>query len=158
MSWFKPQSLLDKTYEVGIVLKGLDGLLEIAGALLLLVVSPTVINNVVVALTQHELSEDSRDVFANYLLHSGQHLATGGTSFAVAYLFVHGLTKVILVAALLRNKLWAYPASLAVLGIFIFYQIYTIVIDQSVGMTLLTLFDLLVVWLIWREYQQQKNV
>ena len=40
MSWFRRRDLLDQTFEVGIVLKGLDGVLEVLGGLLLLVVSP----------------------------------------------------------------------------------------------------------------------
>jgi uncharacterized membrane protein len=37
------------------------------------------------------------------------------TSGAV-YLLAHGLVKVILVAALLKNQLWAYPWTIAFLG------------------------------------------
>jgi uncharacterized membrane protein len=44
MSWFRPRDLLDQTFEVGIILKGLDGVLEVLGGLLLLVVSPTTID------------------------------------------------------------------------------------------------------------------
>jgi uncharacterized membrane protein len=40
------------------------------------------------------------------------------------YLLSHGLVKVLLVAGLLREKLWAYPASLIVLSAFIAYQTY----------------------------------
>ena len=58
MPWFRPRDLLDQTFEVGIILKGLDGLLEVIGGLLLLVVSPATIDRVVTSLTQHELSED----------------------------------------------------------------------------------------------------
>ena len=58
MPWFRPRDLLDQTFEVGIILKGLDGLLEVIGGLLLFVVSPATIDRVVTSLTQHELSED----------------------------------------------------------------------------------------------------
>jgi len=57
MPWFRPRDLLDQTFEVGIILKGLDGLLEVIGGLLLLVVSPATIDRLVTSLTQHELSE-----------------------------------------------------------------------------------------------------
>jgi uncharacterized membrane protein len=42
---FKPKAdLLDRTFEVSIILKGLDGVLEIAGGLLLLLVTPATID------------------------------------------------------------------------------------------------------------------
>ncbi len=62
-----------------------------------------------------------------------------------------------LVLALLRSQLWAYPASLVVLGLFILYQIHEIVKAHSVVVIAVTLFDLIVVWLIWREWQIVKE-
>ena len=44
MTWFKPRDLLDRTFEIGIILKGLDGVLETIGGILLLAVSPSQIN------------------------------------------------------------------------------------------------------------------
>jgi uncharacterized membrane protein len=38
------------------------------------------------------------------------------------------------------------------LVVFIVYQVYRLTERFSVGLTLLTLFDMLVVWLTWREY------
>src|SRR5262245_3272105 len=105
MTWFKPRGLLDTTFEVGIILKGLDGLLEFGGGLLLLVVSPATINRLIARLTQHELSEDPHDLVATRLLHFGNGLTGSAVRFAAVYLLVHGIVKVVLVGALLRNKL-----------------------------------------------------
>jgi uncharacterized membrane protein len=57
-----------------------------------------------------------------------------------------------LVAGLLRNKLWAYPASLMVLGLFMVYQVYRFFYTQSAGLVVLTVLDLIVMVLIWHEY------
>jgi uncharacterized membrane protein len=59
----------------------------------------------------------------------------------------------VLVAGLLRNKLWAYPASLVVLGAFIAYQIYRYTYTQAFGLIALTVFDSIVMALIWHEYR-----
>jgi uncharacterized membrane protein len=48
MTWFKPHSLLDRTFEVGIALKGLDGVLEVIGGVLLLAVPPDTMNRAIV--------------------------------------------------------------------------------------------------------------
>jgi uncharacterized membrane protein len=109
MPWFRPRDLLDQTFEVGIILKGLDGLLEVIGGLLLLVVSPATIDRVVTSLTQHELSEDPHDFLATHLLKTTHGLTGSAVLFGAVYLLAHGLVKVILVAALLKNQLWAYP-------------------------------------------------
>jgi len=57
-----------------------------------------------------------------------------------------------LVVGLLRNKLWSYPASLIVLALFILYQIYRFYYTQSAGLIVLTVFDVIVMILIWHEY------
>ena len=68
------------------------------------------------------------------------------------YLLTRGLIKVGLIAALLKNQLWAYPASLVVLGLFILYQTYEILLHHSLIIVAITIFDLIVVYLIWREW------
>jgi uncharacterized membrane protein len=124
MPWFRPRDLLDQTFEVGIILKGLDGLLEVIGGLLLFVVSPATIDRVVTSLTQHELSEDPHDLLATHLLRTAHGLTGPAVVFGAVYLLAHGLVKVILVTALLKNQLWAYPWTIGFLGVFIVYQLY----------------------------------
>src|ERR687888_794324 len=155
MSWLRPRDLLDRTFEVGIVLKGLDGVLEVVGGVLLLLVSPATINRLVTTITQLELSEDPHDYVATHLLRTAHGLTGSSVLFGALYLLSHGAAKVVLVAALLRNKLWAYPWMIAFLGAFIAYQLYRLIFRASVGLAALTVFDAFVAWLTYREYRKQ---
>ncbi len=148
---------LDKTFKIGLVLKGLDGILEVAGGILLLFLSPHAIEHIVRMLTAHELSEDPHDLIARYLLHTASHLTTSTTLFGAIYLLSHGAAKIVLVALVLRDKLWAYPWLIVLLLAFIVYQLYRITaVHFSVGLAALTVFDAALVWLTWREYQSKK--
>jgi len=139
------------------VLKGLDGILEVIGGILLLFLSPSAIQHLVRALTAHELSEDPHDLIARYLLHTTAHLHHGTTLFGAIYLLSHGIAKIVLVVLVLRDKLWAYPWLIGLLLAFIAYQLYRITaVHFSVGLTLLTVFDAFLVWLTWREYRSRK--
>lgn len=151
-----PKDWLDRAFAVGIVLKGLEGLLELIGGILLLLVTPADLNGVVRALTQHELSEDPRDFIALGLLHTTDGLTGPGLLYGAAYLLAHGVVKVVLVLAILLNKLWAYPWMIGVLLLFIAYQTYQIVLTPTVGLIALTAFDIAIVALTWREYQRQR--
>jgi uncharacterized membrane protein len=155
----KPLSpALDTTFKVGLVLKGLDGILEVAGGILLLFLSPQAIQHLVRALTAHELSEDPHDLIARYLLHTTAHLSHGTTLFGAIYLLSHGIAKIVLVALVLKDKLWAYPWLIGLLLAFIAYQLYRItVVHFSIGLTLLTVFDAFLVWLTWREYRSKRT-
>ncbi|HWZ65567.1 MAG TPA: DUF2127 domain-containing protein [Patescibacteria group bacterium] len=152
MSWYHPSTLLDKIFEAGILIKGIHGALEFLGGLILFFVSPDVIHQFVVWTTQREVLEDPNDKIANILLGLTHHLNGGNRIFLIAYLWVHALTKLIAVIGILRNILWAYPFSLITLGLFMLYQMYHIYLRFSVGLTLITLFDVFILWLIWREY------
>src|SRR6185437_15800009 len=112
-----------------------------------------IIAQTVASSTQDELAQDPTDFFANFLLHTANHIAIGGQLFAALYLLSHGIIKIFLVIALLKNKLWAYPLSLGVLGLFIVYQVYRFTDTHSIGLVVLTVFDAIVIWLIWKEYQ-----
>jgi uncharacterized membrane protein len=155
VNWFKSGDILDRAFAVGIILKGLDGVLEVVGGVLLLIISPTTIDRLARAITQHELSEDPHDFLATHLLHAAGGLTGSAVDFGAAYLLLHGAVKIVLVAALLRDKIWAYPWMIAFLVVFIVYQIYRMTFAFSIGLLGLTIFDLVVVWLTYREYRKQ---
>ena len=74
-------------------------------------------------------------------------------NFYAFYLLSHGLIKAVLVIGLLREKLWAYPASFAVFGAFIAYQLYRYSFTHDIGLILLSIFDLFVIYLAVHEYR-----
>jgi uncharacterized membrane protein len=149
--------LLDTTFRVSLIVKLADGILELVGGVLLLVISPQQIGEVVRFLTQHELAEDPHDVFANLLVHAAGSLSVSASLFGAIYLLVHGLVKVLLVAAVLSGRLWAYPWMIGFLVVFIGYQLYEMVVHFSLGLLLLTLFDIFIVVITVREYRLHRE-
>lgn len=147
---------LDKVFEVSVVLKGLDGALEVIGGLILLFLSSNSIQHFARWATTHELSQDPHDFLANRIINFANHLSISSVKFGALYLLSHGIVKIVLVVAVLKQKLWAYPWMIGFLGVFIVYQIYRLSIRFTIGMTLLTLFDIFVVWLTVLEYKKHK--
>lgn len=78
--------------------------------------------------------------------------------FGTVYLLAHGIVKVALVIAPLANRIWAYPWMIAVLLAFIGYQLYRIVLNPTAGLIAVTVFDLAIVTLTWREYGRQREL
>ncbi|HWI00983.1 MAG TPA: DUF2127 domain-containing protein, partial [Propionibacteriaceae bacterium] len=103
------------------------------------------------------LSEDPHDLIATRLLHSANGLTGDALRFGAIYLLAHGAVKVVLVVALLLDKLWAYPWMIGFLGVFIGYQLYRIAWHPSAGLIALTIFDALVLGLTAREYRRQRQ-
>jgi uncharacterized membrane protein len=148
---------IHQVFRLSILLKGAHALIEVAGGIALALVSTGTITGLVNKLTQEELVEDPNDFIAAHLLAMAQGFSIEAKHFYAFYLLSHGLIKLLLVVALLKNKLWAYPASLVVLGLFIVYQLYRYSYTQSVGLIVLTIFDLVVIWLIWHEYRLMRR-
>lgn len=143
----------DWVFYIGLILKALDGVLELVGGVLFLVLTPDQIGSVVRLLTTREISEDPHDLIANLLIRAAASLDVSATVFMAWYLLVHGVVKVGLVAAVLRGKLWAYPWLIAFLVAFIGYQVYDMVVHFTWGMFALTIFDVFIVALTVREYR-----
>ncbi|HEY6736406.1 MAG TPA: DUF2127 domain-containing protein [Candidatus Saccharimonadia bacterium] len=156
MTWFKPKNILDRFFEAGIIIKGVNGAAELIGGTLLLVVSPATLNNLVVSVTQGELSEDPHDFIATRLLQIAHHLTPSTQHLGAAYLLAHGAIKIILAVAVLKQKLWAYPWLLGFLLVFIAYQTYRLTFAPSLGLAALTIFDIVMAWLTYLEYRQHK--
>lgn len=140
-------------FRISVILKGLHALLEIAGGLLFYFINTTAILTFVNYLTQNELIEDPRDYIATQMISAAEHLTGATLSFYALYLLSHGVVKVLLVIGLLREKLVAYPISLVVMGAFIAYQLYRYSYTQAFGLLVLTVFDLIVIVLIWHEWR-----
>jgi uncharacterized membrane protein len=140
-------------FKIGVVIKGLDGALEAIAGMALFCTSTTALRNLADWLTAGELQEDPTDFVANHLVGFFHHLSINTKHFGSVYLLTYGMAKMGLVIGLLRGKLWAYPAALTVLGLFLCYQIYRLGHTHSIGLALVSLLDLAILVFIWRDYQ-----
>jgi uncharacterized membrane protein len=140
-------------FKWSVLLKGLISLGEVVVGLLLLIVPSTIILNGVAQLKALAGSGASYGFIAKHLLKEVDAITTGTIIFISIYLLSRGLIKLGLIIGLLKNKLWAYPASLVVLGLFLIYQTYQIVTTHSLSIVAITLFDIVVMYFIWREWR-----
>lgn len=157
MELTKRERRIRSVFRVSVLLKAGHAFIEIVGGILLLFISPALITKFVTWVTYDDLLQDPHDMVANYLMHLAGDLSLSTTLFGAFYLLSHGVVKMILAVALLRSRLWAYPWSVWALVSFIVYQVYRYTITQSIFLILLTVFDIVVIWLIWAEYNIVKR-
>lgn len=141
-----------RVFQASLWLKGLHSLTEVVGGLALAFLSHDVIVRIASAMTRAELMEDPRDLVANTLRHATEGFTTDAQSFAAWYLFSHGLIKLVLVVAVLTNRIWAYPTFIVTMIGFILYQVYRMTFDVSFVLVAITVLDLIVLFLAWHEY------
>jgi uncharacterized membrane protein len=144
---------IHQIFVVSVLFKGAHALIEIAGGIALYLVSTETIVRAINNWSYDELIEDKNDWVATHLLDFAQTFSVAEHHFYAFYLLSHGLIKSVLVIGLLREKLWAYPASFAVFGAFIAYQLYRYSLTGDVGLILLSIFDAFVIYLAVHEYR-----
>jgi uncharacterized membrane protein len=149
---------LHHLFQAAVVVKGVDGVLELIGGALLFFVSPSTLHRLVAVLTQHELAEEADDWLVMALRRLAESLSMETRQFASAYLIGHGLLKVFLAVSLLRERLWAFPLALSVLTLFVAYQLHRFSRTHSTVLLALTVLDMVVMVLIWREYRSRTEI
>ncbi len=155
---FKASKPIDIVFLASLTVKGLDGLVELVGGVLLLIFKQPQILHSVTIITSNELLEDPHDFIANLLIHTAGGLTDAMRYFVAIYLLVHAAVKLISVIGIILNKMWAYPFALITLGLLTVYQIYQVFFVQaSPFMVLLTIFDIFVLWMIWYEYRARRQ-
>ncbi len=152
----QPGKLFDEAFRTTLYFKGLIGLAETIGGLLLLFVKPEQIDRLANWLTQADLSRDPHDFIANHILKTAHHLTGASLIFGALYLLSHGVVKIVLVVEVLRDHLWAYIALIVVTALFIVYQIYRLTYHVTFGLSFLTILDFVIIYLTWREYGKHK--
>ena len=144
---------IHQVFVVSVLFKGAHALIEIVSGLALYLISTETIVRTINRWGYDELVEDRNDWIANHLLEFSKHFSVAEHHFYAFYLLSHGLVKSVLVWGLLREKLWAYPASFVVFCLFIAYQLYRYSFTHEVALILLSIFDLFVIYLAVHEYR-----
>ena len=139
-------------FEVGVFLKGFNGVWEIASGFLALFLSGAVFNKIFYFLARNELFEDPQDKFINFISQAFQEMPAGAKKFAAFYLLIHGILNIFLAIQLYREKIWAYLVTIGAVMVFTVYQVYRINLYHSKILTAVTILDALFIVLTWHEY------
>lgn len=146
--------VVHKAYLATILIKGLFGLLEFCGGLIIAVFGPQRLYGVVLRVIDPELYEGGHIRTAQLVLKGAAALAQSPGHFVIFYLFVHGILKMTITAVLLRGHgRWVFPvASLILLG---FITFFAVDLNQhwSVWVLGLALFDTLTLALVLNEWR-----
>jgi uncharacterized membrane protein len=142
-----------RAFEASLVLKGIFAALETVAGVLVYFVSQEFLLKLILAFTKKEYVEDRHDALASYLIELAQDFSVNSRLFASFYLLSHGILKLFLIVGLMRRKLSYYPAAILIFTLFIVYQLYRFSFTHSIWLLLITLLDLVVIWLTWHEYE-----
>jgi uncharacterized membrane protein len=145
----------ERFFRIAIAIKGLDGALQVVGALILAFIPASTVSGFTHAVITRDLLGDPSGTLARHLESATENFLHGDTkTFAVAYLLAHGLIKLGLVWALARKIVRAYPVAAVVLGAFVVYEIWRAIHTHSIALPFFAALDVVIIILVLREYRQ----
>ena len=148
----------EKLFDVAVTVKGIDGAIQIVGAIVLAFIPPSAIKGLANAVVTRDLLGDQEGTLARHLTKAAADFAGGDTrTFALVYLLLHGLIKVGLVLALLRKIMPAYPVAAVILGGFVVYELYRAVRTDSIALPIFAAIDIVIIIMVLREYRQLRQ-
>lgn len=152
------KSWYDKAYFVTVAVKGFDGLVELVAGLWLLI-APATLHSLLQFIFGEAAEHNGRfmQFIAENVAHIDKDLSSGGILLVALFLLSHGIVKLALVYALLKEILWAYPYALAVLSMFLVYQVYVFMVHPSIGMFLFSVLDAVIIFMVYGEWQKLKR-
>jgi uncharacterized membrane protein len=130
---------IHQIFQVTVALKGLHGLVEIIGGIALAFFSTDAILRLLYHLDKHQLV--------------ARHFNTGEHHYYVWFFLSHGALNLALAIGLLLEKLWAYPAAVVILVLFIVLQMHRFTHVHDPGLVIFSLIDVLVIVLAVHEYR-----
>lgn len=102
----------------------------------------------------YELVENSSDilfVMVNDLLSEHSFYVT---YFLAFYFIFWGIIDIFLSYNLIKERLWSFPVSIGLIGLFVSYSIVRFTFTHSMLLLSVIVFDLIILYLIYKEYQK----
>ncbi|HEX4702777.1 MAG TPA: DUF2127 domain-containing protein [Pseudonocardiaceae bacterium] len=148
----------ERMFKVAITIKGIDGGLQFLGALLLMVIPPTLITGIANAIITRDLLGDPNGTLSTHLATAADHFANGSSRwFAIIYLLAHGVIKLALVWALIKRVMVAFPIAVVVLAAFVVYELWRAVHTHSIALPIFAAIDVVIIVLVIREYRKLRR-
>lgn len=147
---------IDLFFKIGMWWRIFYGTLRLIFGIALFRLIGTPVIEIFYKLAGKELVEDPNDLLIQMIGPWIGHFALTITYFLVIYLIFWGIIDIALSISLLKHKHWAFPISIYLILLFVLYEIYRFFHTHSFVLAYIIFVDLILVWLINKEYKKLK--
>ena len=148
------QDIYDVLFRVGMFWRIGYGAVRLVFGFSLLHLVGTPLSDLFFKALSRELIEDPSDIFIRLSEAILQHQSLTVTYFLAAHFMFWGLVDIALSVQVLRKKLWAFPLSMTLIGLFVLYEVYRLTHTHSYILAVVIVFDIMLIWLIHKEYER----
>lgn len=142
-------------FDIALILKAVNGALEILAALLVLFVPPSFVLKLAELATGGELAQDPDDLVATTIQQAAQTFTVHTHYFFAFYLALHGVVKILLIIGIFAKKRVTYPLFMLALAVFGSYEVYRGFMRHELLLQALAIFDFALLLLTAHEYRRR---
>jgi len=150
-------NLFEKVFRIGMEWRIFYGSLRLIFGLSLLRLIGTPLSDIFYTIMSHELIEDPADFIVQAVTPLLQHSSFTITYFLAGYLIFWGIIDILLSINLLKKRMWAFPVSIYLIGIFVLYEIYRFSHTHSRILAFIIIIDVILILIIRKEYNKLKT-
>ena len=133
------QKRIHQIFQISVALKGLHGIVEIAGGLALALFSTISVLRLLYRFDKHEWV--------------ARHFSPAEHHYYTFFFLSHGALNLALAIGLLLEILWAFPAAIGILLLFIGMQMFRFTHVHDPGLVVFSILDVIVIALAVHEYR-----
>jgi uncharacterized membrane protein len=149
--------VLQILFNISIVLKGVDGLIELIGGVLFAILEKEVILKLIIDFLSYDLFKIPNKTVLELATTVSHDLDTSIRNFIIAVLIGNGFIKIAFAIGLLLRKMFIFPISIIFLIGLLIYQIIQTFYTPSLYLIFFNLFDFAVIVVIWLQYIHLKK-
>ena len=153
----KEEKQIYQLFKWSILIKGAISVVEVIVGTLVMFTPVSIITHMTDYVIKNFFGGKTEGFLVSEIISNAEALVNIGTVLIGVYLIGRGGIKLGLIIGLLRNKIWAYPWSLVVIGVLVLFQVFELIKTLHLGIIFVTAFDLVVMYLIWREWNIVKR-
>lgn len=149
--------IITELFRLGMIWRIVYGAIRLVLGLILLKIVGSPISTLVQKIMSPEITEDPTDILYQVVNALMSHSAPQVTYFLAFYFIFWGFLDIFLSVYLLREKLWAFPVSLALIGTFVIYELIRFTHTHSLILLSVVFIDVLIMALILKEWRLIKK-
>lgn len=156
MKWLR-ERYWHELFEAGVFFKALNSMWEIVAGVFLLTALRNWFTHTFIYVSIQEFLGRSDDFPFTYAQSHLMHVPPNSRVFIGVYLLFHGLMNAFLSYNLYRDRLWAFPVSMAFTSAFFIYQVYRLAHTHSPLLLAISILDIAFIVLTYHEYRRQQH-
>lgn len=146
-----------RLFDVTLIIKAIAAVIDLVAAAVIFTTGSELVVRFFAKVTTLMTDFEGDGVISQYMSLQPGMISTFDIWFITGYLAFHGILNLILVEGIWFRRQWAYTKAMRILLFFFAYQCLRLMFIWSYWLFVITLYDLVVILLLYNEYRHSEH-